>query len=255
MSDQNTSLPVRTEGDLQEKLQSKIVDFLDPTKGAQVDDDKNLHVEIHGNSPTDTDKVIRTNEDGKVALDGEYALSNTIPSSVGIIGHVRNAAKTLVHQLKRISGIDSTVDAGVTALDVAIRDESGNPFTESNPLPVIISESEGVEINKFKQAIAVAALAIDNHDYQVTALKTLKLSQLYISASGKIKAEVQVETGVATGVYNNVFVAFNSTANTNICIPVKETISVAAGVNVRIAITNLENKAQDVYSTISGHEV
>lgn len=256
MSDQNTSLPVRTEGDLQEKIQSKIVDFLDPTKGAQVDDDKNLHVELHGNSPTDTDKVVRLNEDGKVALDGSYdAVLNTIPSSVGLIAHVRNAAKTIVHQLKRLSSIDSTVDNGVTALDVAIRDESGNPFTDNNPLPVTFSSSEGDEINDYKAALAVAAAAVDNHDYTVSLLKTLKLSQIVASASGKIKAEVKVETAVASGVFTTKFVQFNSTANTNIIIPINENISVETGIKVRVAITNLENKAQDLYSTICGHEV
>jgi len=46
MSDYNSSLPVRSEADVDERLQSKIVDFVDPTSGAKVDDDL-LFVKSH----------------------------------------------------------------------------------------------------------------------------------------------------------------------------------------------------------------
>lgn len=256
MSNQNTALPVRTEGDLQEKIQSKIVDFTDPTKGAQVDSDKNLHVEIHGNTPSDTDKPVRLNEDGLIAINGEYNVTtNSIPSSVGLIGHLRDAAKSLVHQLKRISAIDSSVDSGVTALDVAVRDENGNPFSASNPLPVTNVDSEGSEVNDFYNNPTVASGDTVYHQYTVTALKKLKLSQVFGSASGKMKLEVQVETGLATGIYDTKFVGFNSTATPNIEFNIKENIEVAAGVKVRTAVTNRDNQPLDLYSTICGHEI
>lgn len=255
MADYTSALPVRTEGDLQEKLQNKIVDFVDPTLGAQVDADKNLHVELHGNDPAGTDRVVRLSESGNISEDGFYNVTtNSNPSSGGLIAHVRNAALTIVHQIKRLTAITSSVDTNVTALDVAIRDEQGNPFTAANPLPVTLVDSEGVEINDYKTTAAVAKNASVSHAYTVTAAKILKGAQVWVAASGKIKAEVQVETGVATGIFTNVFVGFNSTANTNINWDIKEQITVLAGVKFQVKITNLD-AAQDVYSTVCGHEI
>ncbi len=253
MSDQNTALPVRTEGDLQEKIQSKIVDFIDPTKGAQVDGDKNLHVEMHGDDPAGTDRVMKLSEAGNVVLDGVYNVgTNTVPASVGLVAAVRNAAPGLVNMLQRITSVTNGLKR---LLDVSIHDENGDFFSTSNPLPVTITDSEGVEINDYKTSAAVAANASVNHDYTVTALKILKLSQILVSASGKIKAEVKVETAVASGVFNTVAVQFNSTANPNLPFIIVENVTVAAGVKVRLTITNKDNQPQDVYSTTSGHEI
>lgn len=253
MSDQNTALPVRTEGDLQEKIQSKLVDYIDPSLGAQIDTDKNLHVEMHGDDPTGTDKVVKLSESGNVVLDGEYnVVTNTVPSRVGLMAHLRNATPGLAQLLQPLTAVTNGLKR---LLDVALHDENGDAFSTSNPLPVTLVDSEGEEINDYKQAIAVAKDAVDNHDYTVTALKTLKASQIIASASGKIKVEVQVENGVASGIYTTKFTQFNSTANPNVLFDIKELIQVAAGVKIRVAITNKDNAAQDVYSTISGHEI
>lgn len=253
MSDQNTALPVRTEGDLQEKLQSKIVDFIDPTLGMAVDADKNAHVEIHGNDPTGTDKVVKLSESGNIVSDGIYDVStNTVPSSFGLIAAIRNATPGLAQMLQRITSVTNGLKR---LLDVSIHDENGDSFTTSNPLPVTLVDSEGVEINDYSTSVAVAAAATINHDYTVTALKTLKASQVIASGSGKLKTELMVETGVATGTFTTKFVKFNSVANPNIDFDVKELIAVAAGVKIRLAITNKDNQPQDTYSTISGHEI
>jgi hypothetical protein len=44
MADINSSLPVKTEADVDERLQSKIVDFTTPTQGMEVDSDGDAHV-------------------------------------------------------------------------------------------------------------------------------------------------------------------------------------------------------------------
>lgn len=254
MSDQNTSLPVRTEADVDERLQSKIIDYTDPTKGMQVDSDKNAHVEMHGNDPLGTDKVVALSESGNVVLDGVYdGTNNTVPSSVGLIASER-AVAGIDQMLNRLT---SVINGLKVLLDVSIHDEDGNAFSASNPLPVTSVDSEGVEVNNYKTDAAVAAGAANfvNHDYVVTALKTLKLSYIWGSASGKMKIEVQVETGVGTGVFASKWVGFNSTANPNIPIEIKENIAVAAGVKVRVVKTNLDNQPQDLYTTISGHEI
>lgn len=146
------------------------------------------------------------------------------------------------------------LDAATDSVSAWLKDEAGNAFSNTNPLPVVMLESEGVEINDYDTA-TVAGGANDIHDYTVTAAKTLQLTQIEAAASGKMKIEVQIESGVGTNTFVTKFVKFNSTADTNISIILKEPISVAAGVRVRVIRTNRDNQAQDVYSTISGHEV
>lgn len=255
MSDFNSSLPVRSQADgIDERLHVKIVDGSSPSVNqVAVDADKNLHVEIHGNDPAAVDRVIRTSETGALTPDGVYnGTSNTVPGNVGVVVSVRDAAPGNTTQTQRLTAVTNSTKR---LLDIALHDEDGNVFSASNPLPVTSVDSEGVEVNDYSTSANVAANATSNHDYTVTALKTLKLTSVWGSGSGKLKIEVQVETGVATGIWATRFVGFNSTSNPNINIPLSEHITVAAGVRVRVIRTNKDNQAQDVYSTISGHEI
>ena len=253
MSDYNSALPIRTEADgTDERLHAKIVDGADPSNRMTVDSDLNAHVEIHGNDPEGADVVVKLSESGNVALDGEYdAATNSVPSTVGLIGHVRDNAPQSSHLLQRLTSI---TNGQKRLLDVSIHDEDGNVFSASNPLPVTSVDSEGTEVNSFSQETVDAGLT-SVHDYTVTALKTLKLSQVWASASGKLKIEIQKETGVASDVFDTVFVGFNSTATPNILLPINENITALAGVRVRVIRSNLDKQPQDVYSTISGHEI
>lgn len=255
MADYNSSLPVRSEGDVDEKLQAKIVDATTPSQQMEVDTDGNAHVEVHGNNPTNNDVVLKLSEEGNANGRGDYhATDNTIPNSSGLIAHERNAAKTSAHQIKRVSAIDSSVNNTVTALDVAIRDASGNPFTPNNPMPVSVEESAGDEVVDYNTGVAVAKDATSNHSYTVTASKTLLLDEVLCSASAKTKFALQVETGVASGVFNTVAVAFNSTATPTTRIKLHKRLKVSAGVIVRVARTNIDTNAQDLYTTIIGVE-
>lgn len=131
----------------------------------------------------------------------------------------------------------------------------GANVTASNPVPVTIETAPGTHINDLKDATTIAAAASDNHDYTVTAGKTLHLNQVESSASGKAKMEVQIETGVATNTFTSKFVQFNSTSSPNMSIHIDNDISVAAGVRVRVIMTNRDNQTQDLYSTICGYEI
>lgn len=257
MSDFNSGLPIRSEADgTDARVQVKIVDGLTPSQMAEVDTDKNLHVEMHGNDAGGTDRVLKVSESGNAALDGVYNVSNNSnPSSVGLVASVRNATPGAAQQTIKVTGVNGSTSTTVWALDVALRDENAEPFTVSNPLPVAFVDSEGTEVNDYLTSAAVASGSSVNHDYTVTALKTLKLSRVFASASGKMKIEIQVESGVASGVFASKFVGFNSTANPNIDVNISENITVAAGVRVRVIRTNKDNQAQDLYSTISGHEI
>lgn len=259
MSDFNSSLAVRSESD---GVDAKVVvKLVDGTAGGSnqmsIDSDKNAHVEMHGNKPTTGADVVQLlTEEGRTTSRGDYdPTTNTKPSSSAIIIHSRQTTPSEAHQTLRPTGVNSTVNANVYAQDVAMRDEDGNPYTADNPLPVTFVDSEGAEVNDYLTSASVAAGASINHIYTVTSGKRLKLSQIAFAGSGKMKVEVQVETGVATGVYATKFVAFNSTAFPNQSLPINENITVAAGVRVQVIRTNRDLQAQDLYSTICGHEI
>lgn len=254
MADYNSSLPVRSEADgTDERLHVKIVDGTTPAQRAIVDTDGNVHVEMHGNDPAGTDRPVRTSELGALTPDGVYnAADNTKPGNTGLIASTRDAAPSDTTQTERLTSI---TDSGgtVKALDISLHDEDGEAYSASNPLPVTISESEGTEVNDYNTAAAVAAAASSNHDY--TPAGDFTFTQFSAAASGKCKIQVQVETAVASNTFTTKFVMFNSTAMPNMDKTLREPISVAAGVRVRIVRTNLDNQPQDLYSTITGHEV
>lgn len=176
--------------------------------------------------------------------------------------------RDLAFATDKVDVTGSDVTATVTATNLDIRDLThvsdsvkvgdGTDFLAVNAngsINVVISDASGDEINDYDTAAAVAGGASDNHDYTVTALKTLMLSQIEASGSGKAKIEVQIETGAATNTFVSRFVQFNSTSSPNMSLMLKAPIAVAAGVRVRVIRTNRDNQAQDLYSTISGNEV
>lgn len=255
MSDQTNGQPIRSEADgLDQRVQVKIVDKTSPgTQQMVVDTDSNAHVEIHGNDPAGVDRVLRLSEIGASTPDGVYDVTNnTKPGNVGLVGHTRNATPGDTQQGLRLTAIRNST---VTALDVSLYDELGAPYTTSNPMPVTSVDSEGTEVNNYLTSAAVAAAAVVNHDYTVTALKTLKLSKVIATASGRAKMEVQIETGVGLNIFNTVGVCFNSTSSPNMEISFAENITVAAGVRVRVIRTNRDLLAMDLYSTVMGHEI
>ena len=156
---------------------------------------------------------------------------------------------------QNISQIVGSAPGASNSLPVQI--STGAAFvSSSNPLPVIINpEGSSTPVNDYKLASAIAAGGTDNHDYTVTALKTLKLESINASSSGKAKMTLQIETGVASGVFNTIAVQFNSTATPNMVYELASPISVAAGVRVRVIMQNRESVADDLYSTIGGFEV
>lgn len=251
MSDAQTALPVRTEADgTDERLHMKIVDGVNPSiNQASVDSDKNLHVEIHGNSPSSVDKVVRTSELGAITPDGMYdATNNTKPGNVGVIAHTRNATPSDATQNKRVSAV--TV-SDVTSMDVSLHDEAGVAYSDTNPLPVTMVPLEGGDgTHNYATSASVAKNVTVTHDYTVTLLHTLYLDQVLVSASGKIKVVVQIEGTV----FDTKIVQFNSVAQTNINIRLSRPLVALAGKKVRLMITSLENAPQDVYSTIVGIE-
>jgi len=151
------------------------------------------------------------------------------------------------------NNLTSSAAGATRPLDVLLRDAAGNGYTDTNPLPVTVSvNNPGTEVNNYNTVAAVAGGGTSNHDYTTAA--AFRLTQIHGSASGKLKVEVRIETAAASGVFNTVWVGFNSTANPNIDATFASPPSVVSGARVRIIRTNKDNQSQDVYSTISGQE-
>lgn len=154
-------------------------------------------------------------------------------------------------------GNSITVDAAdldirdLTHVSDSIKVGDGTDFLAINAdgsINVVSQDEPGTETVNYDTTAAVAGGASDNHDFLVTTGG--KLFQVMASASGKLKVEVQIETGSATGVFNTVMVGFNSTATPNIDLPLKKYATIPTGARVRVIRTNKDNQAQDVYSTI-----
>lgn len=146
-----------------------------------------------------------------------------------------------------------------SGLPIRLFDEDNVPYTANNPVPVTLEESEGDEIHDPNEAVDVTkrvgeTVTSANHDYTVSAGQVFQLEKVLFSASGRMKCEVQVETGVAADTYNTVAVGFNSTSNPSDAIDLKRPLKVAAGVRVRVVVSNLDNDDQSLYSTIIGLE-
>lgn len=124
----------------------------------------------------------------------------------------------------------------------------------TDSVTAILATSAGDPINDYANSSGTGPGSSNDHDYTVTAGKTLLLSQLEMSSSGKAKVDLQIETGVATGVFITYFTAFNSSANPNASIRLSAPMSVAAGVRVRAESTNRDLSAEDIYTTICGSE-
>ena len=255
MADQKLGLPVRTEVDADERLQVKLVDATNVAQQMIIDSDSNAHVEVHGNNPGGSDEVLRMSELGAVVVDGVYdATNNSDPAQVGLVAMQANASPADSQQTLRLTAVPNGAGSR-RALDIALLDEAGEPFTRTNPVPVEMVDSTGVEVVNYDTQASLAAAASDNHDYTVTALKTLEVDHVLVAASARAKYEVRQETAAGSGIFNTVAVWFTTSAQPAGIIHFERKLKVVAGAILRVIRTNTDNQAQDVYSTIVGVEV
>lgn len=282
MADFDSSLPIRTEaaGDVDvfisdattpaQKLKvnadgsidtnfptgSKII-VTDGTDDLEVNPDGSINavvsaVDLDIRPLTNSDVVTVEDGGGSLTVDGTVAATQSGTWDIGTVTSITNDVNIAD------GGNSITVDAvdldirDLTATDVVsanIRDESGNAFSLSNPMPVeMVSDASGDEICEYNTSASVASDASVNHDYTVTAAKTFLGVEAWIAGSGKLKVQVLINGAVK-------FVGFNSTANPNVLIPMERICKAAATQVVRITITNLDNQAQDLYSTLLGLEI
>ncbi len=189
-----------------------------------------------------------------VRNDGVYdGAENENPSTSALVASERNATIDLTTLNKRPTAKDG--DENKIALDVALSDGDGNSINLNNPLPTYPTDAPGTEIENYQEDVDVTKDGgTANHDY-VTSAEFRSLNA-EASSAGLGKFELQVETGVATGVFNTLMTKFNSTSNTNVVFAHRLPAPVASGVTIRMIKTNLEKgQDTDMYSLINGLEV
>jgi hypothetical protein len=143
----------------------------------------------------------------------------------------------------------------LTHVSDSIKVGDGTDFLAVNSdgsINVVVQEDVGTEVVDYDTAAAVASGATSNHDQLFT--NGGRLYSVLATASEKLKIEVQIETGAATGVFQTVVVGFNSTATPDIERTLAKYALIPVGARVRVIRTNRGNVAQDVYSTIIGIE-
>ena len=254
MADIDGQVGVRSRQDgLDERVLVKLQDATDPGgvgKGTVVSDGK-AHARIHASDSDGADKEVLLSQEGHVQSNGDYdAVNNKRPSSQGLIASDRSAAPGETTMNKRPTAIVGNDDK--VAVDVAISDSAGNRFDNNNPLPVFLTEDPGTEIENFNTGSAIASEASSNHDYTVSATNELRKLHVMASSTGYAKFELQIESAPISGIFNTKAVQFNSPSNNNIEFKFRSPAVIPTGVIIRIIRTNLENKAQDLYSTING---
>jgi hypothetical protein len=249
MSDYPSSLPVRTEADADERLQSKIIDFTSPANGMTVDADGNAHTEVHGNRADDSaDVALTLSETGRVNPDGVYeADDNSKPAHVGVVAHTRAETPADAQLTNRITSVTNDT---VHALDVAIHDASGAPFSASNPLPVQPLPLSGTRVHNYKGGEIVKA-ATDNHDITVAGT-ALNVYKILFAASGRGRYVVQVDPDGVSG-FSTIAVGYTSTSKQIDEIDFNGVpLQIAVGGIVRVARTNQDKADMDMHSTIVG---
>lgn len=196
--------------------------------------------------------AIQLDSSGRVLVG---SIASALPAGTNILGKVGIDQTTPGTTNRVAANIDQVSGASQSATNPLFTrlTDGTTAISESNPLPVELAIA-GTPVNDPKDATAIAGAATDNHDYTVTALKSLHLTQIESSSSGKAKMEIFIETGVATGVFVSKWVKFNSVSSPSMSVVLSAPITVAAGVRVRVAMSNLDKQAQDLYSTVSGHE-
>jgi len=222
----------------------------------KVDSDGNSHAEVHGNKPDgSSDVALRLAENGAVIPDGVYdAVNNTDPGNVGLVGMARNATPIDGHQALRITAKENS-DTSVRALDVALRDENAEPYTRTNPLPVVIEESEGSEKHDQNTVEDLATAATSNHDYSVPDGNTFYLKGILAAASGDASYDLLIGDGAVAEAFTRLHKSFSTPSKNGDIDIAKIPKAVVGTVNtttIRIIRKNMDNKQMDVHTTILG---
>jgi predicted RNA-binding protein with PIN domain len=225
----------------------------------------NMTIQVADVDVSNANPVPVSDAGGSLTVDGTVSASNfpatvdtnygtvgaSTPRSAAQIGNATGAANfnagATGAQTLRVEANQGAAALVASSWPVKVTDGTDTLLvnTDGSINVVVSGEADGTEVVNYTTSAAVAAAASVNHDYTVPGGVTFYGEEAWMSASGKIKAQLLVNGSV-------IYTGFNSTANPNIRIPLEHLVKAAATQVVRITITNTDNQAQDVYSTLLG---
>jgi len=251
ISDGTDTLAINADGSINSVVTATNLDIRDLTSASDsVEVLQNTHDDLNANANLQVGNADVANGNPVPVSDAGGSLT---------VDAVNLDIRDLVFATDKVDVSGSSVTVSSTDLDirdldatqdnVAISDGTDTLAVNTDgSINVVLQEDVGTEIINYDTQAALASGATDNHDW--TSAAASRLYQIFASASGKLRIEVQIETGAATNVFNTIAVGFNSTATPNIDLTLAKYAAVANGARVRVIRRNNDNQAQDVYSTI-----
>jgi len=243
MADYDSSLPIRTEND-----GDVVINLSDPnTPANKVAVEADGSINVNTSLPAGTKvEITDGTDDLEINADGSI---NAVVTATDL--DIRDL--TFADDKVDVSGSDITATVSATDLDIRdldaasdsvsahLKDDQGNAFSSSNPLPVEFFDSN-LETFDFHEGDSIAKNATTTHTFAAPA--DFKLKDAYVSGSGKLRAQLSINGNI-------VAVGFNSTANPQVSWRFQKGLN-ASSVNVVVLIENLDNQPQNLYSTIVG---
>lgn len=220
----------------------------------QGDSSANLLVKVNVALPTGGNTIGIVNQGTAGSAANGWFTKITDGTNTAAVKAASTAAAAADPSLVVALSPNSPVPAGTNQIGAVSIQSGGTANGPSNPLYVSVTDAAGTPVTSYQTSASLAAGASVNLDYTVTAAKTFYCSQLWVSASAKLKVELRFETAAGSGTFVSFWVGFNSTSEPNILIPLPNKTQVASA-KIRVVITNKDNQAQDVYETLSGTEV
>lgn len=219
------------------------------------------------NSATDSVTVVATDldirnlssaTDSVAVTDGGGSL--TVDGSVSITGSVTVTATDL--DIRDLTSATDSVTVLATDLDIrdlthasdSVKVGDGTDFLAVNAdgsINVVVGGATGTKVHDHKLASAIASDATDNHDYTASG-GVLLVKQVSFAASGGAKAVLIYDP---TGVNQTIWTSFISKEGGESELILQEPFAVADTKVIRLAVTNRQGAAQDLYSLIEGSQL
>jgi len=180
--------------------------------------------------PTTTTQIMAVNGDGQAQVEAEITNASLVVTATDL--DIRDLAPTT-----DIVGIGD----GTNTLSVN-SDGSLNVKTTSG----------GTAVCDYQSTTALASDTATTHDYVITNGKVFTGTYLLVGG----EAKTQVEIGTWDGATFTVLGTYFQQPAMNLPIPIPCVTDTGDGTEaIRVQITNLDNQASDVYSTLQGIEV
>ena len=188
-------------------------------------------------------------------------IANSAGSTINPAKEDGNLASIATSTASIDSDIDTTLSSRASETTLSAINGKLNSLgqkTMANSVPVVIaSDQSAVPVTftpstranriSYNTASAIAANASSTHTF--TPSVDFRLQDVYASASGQLKVEIQTGT---TGSETTKVVLFTSKGNLISRWQLTDELSIPTTDSVKVIRTNLDNQAMDVYSSIQG---